>query len=49
MMALVSQLDKAQFSPRFYIVADTDRMGRDKALAAERRWDTVRVGGSQHG
>lgn len=35
MLALVGQLDKDRYAPRTYVVASTDRMGPQKAKAAE--------------
>ena len=35
MLALVGQLDREKYSPRTYVVASTDRMGAQKAQAAE--------------
>ena len=35
MLALVRHLDKAWYAPRTYVVAETDRLGRQKAAGAE--------------
>lgn len=35
MLKLVEALDKARYTPRIYVAADTDKMSRSKAAALE--------------
>lgn len=35
MLSLLARLDHTQYSPRCFVVAATDKMGRSKAIAAE--------------
>ena len=38
MLALASKLDPALYTPRCYVVGQTDALGRSKAAAAEKTW-----------
>ena len=43
MLALVKHLDKDKLQPRTYVVASTDRMGAQKAQAAEQESQASKV------
>ena len=43
MLALVKHLDKDKLQPRTYVVASTDRMGAQKAQAAEQEFQASKV------
>ena len=38
MLMLVSGLDKQYYSPRVYVVAETDKMSAKRALSREQEW-----------
>lgn len=44
MLMLVSGLDKHYYSPRVYVVAETDKMSAKRALTREQEWSTQQVG-----
>lgn len=48
MLALVGELDRSRYSPRTYVVASTDRMGAQKAMAAEQAQQPVSISVSIH-
>lgn len=43
MLALVRHLDKDKLQPRTYVIASTDRMGAQKAQAAEEDFAAPKV------
>eukprot|EP00884_Botryococcus_braunii_P019054 jgi/Botrbrau1/5832/Bobra.0366s0014.1 len=49
MLTLVGQLDKKRYSPRTYIVAETDQMGAQKALTSEGLDPSTPGGGADNG
>jgi hypothetical protein len=45
MLMLVSGLDKQYYSPRVYVVAETDKMSAKRALTREQEWSAQQVCG----
>ena len=43
MLALLKHLDKNKLRPRTYVIASTDSMGAQKALAAEKAFSAAKV------
>lgn len=43
MLMLVSGLDKQYYSPRVYVVAETDKMSAKRALTREQEWAAAAV------
>ena len=43
MLALVKHLNKEKLRPRTYVIASTDKMGAQKALAAEQAFSASKV------
>lgn len=40
---LVSGLDKSFYTPRVYVVAETDKMSAKRALTREQEWTSAQV------
>lgn len=48
MLALLKHLDMDKLRPRTYVIASTDSMGAQKALAAEKAFSASKVLSLQH-